>query len=345
MRFLRSLVRPPLFGLIGVVVLCGRPAVGGELAPSTGPALPPLPEKISSFGAAVAGDALYVYSGHVGGAHEHSKDNLSYKFSRLRLGEPSEWESLLLGPALQSPALVAHDGKLYRVGGLSARNARGEPEDLVSVTDFERFDPDAKTWTALTPLPEPRSSHDAVVVGDLLYVVGGWNLGTEKKWHDTMLVADLSQPKPTWKALPTQPFKRRALAAAARDGKVYAIGGMSEQGPSLDVHVFDPATNRWSEGPRVPDTAPGGISMGPNMNGFGCSACELDGELFLSTMDGVLGRLSDDGRAWQAVGKLAKPRFFHRLLPHGDELLAVGGAAQGGHTDSIERVARDGSSH
>lgn len=330
--------------LVGFVLICGRYIEGGELAPSADPALPPLPEKISSFGAAIAGDSLYVYSGHIGGAHEHSKDNLSYKFSRLRLDTPSEWESLPVGPGLQSPSLVSHNGKLYRVGGLSARNAHGDPEELVSVTDFECFNPMNKKWTALTPLPEARSSHDAVVVGNLLYVVGGWNLGQEQKWHDTALVADLSAAEPMWQALPTQPFKRRALAAAAHGGKIYALGGMSEKGPSLDVHVYDPATKQWSAGPQVPPTVAGGISMGPNMNGFGCSACELDAKLYLSTMDGVLSRLSDDGDAWLPVGKLAKPRFFHRLLPHVDELLAVGGAAQGGHTDSIERVAVGASS-
>lgn len=339
MRFSRFAVRSLLCCLVGCVRLCGELAVGAELSPSTAPKLPPLPEKISSFGAAVVGDALYVYSGHTGGAHEHSKENLSYKFSRLRLNGPSEWESLPVGPGLQSPALVAHDGKLYRIGGLSARNAPKEPDDLVSVTDFERFDPQTNHWTALPPLPVGRSSHDAAVVGNLVYVVGGWNLGKEQVWHDTALAADLSQARPVWKELPQQPFKRRALAVAAHQGKVYAIGGMSEKGPSLDVHVYDPATNAWTAGPAVPVSAPGGMSMGPTMNGFGCSAFDLNGTLYLSTMDGALSRLSDDGKSWLSAGKLETPRFFHRLLPHGKELLAVGGASRGGHLDSIERIA------
>lgn len=318
------------------------PSAAAELKPAPGPALPKLPEAISSFGAAVAGDALYVYGGHTGGAHQHSKDNLSLRFSRLKLDAPSEWESLPVGPGLQSPALVAHNGKIYRIGGLTALNAAGEPEQLQSLADFERFDPATKQWTKLAPLPEPRSSHDAVVVGDLLYVVGGWNLGEDQKWHDTAFVTDLSQEKPEWKELPKQPFKRRALAAASFDGKVYALGGMSEQGPSVDVHVFDPKTQTWSEGTKVPAMAADSpMAHAAGMNGFGCAAFNVGGKLYLSTMDGNVFQLSADGKTWNGVAKLEKPRFFHRLLPYGNQLLAIAGAARGGHLDSIERVALD----
>jgi N-acetylneuraminic acid mutarotase len=324
--------------LVGLLFSLVAPASGAELAPAQAP-LPKLPEAISSFGAAVSGDALYVYGGHTGDAHAHSKENLSLRFSRLKLDAPSEWESLPVGPGLQSPALVAHDGKIYRIGGLTALNAPKEPENLVSLADFERFDPQTKQWEKLASLPEARSSHDAVVVGNLLYVMGGWNLGKDQKWHDTALVADLSQAKPEWKELPKQPFKRRALAVAEHGGKIYAIGGMSEKSPTLDVHYYDPKTQTWSEGPKVNAMAADGpMGKVEGMNGFGCSAFGVDGKLYLSTMDGNVFTLADDGQAWTAVAKLEKPRFFHRLLPHGHQLLAIGGAARGGHLDTIERV-------
>ena len=38
---------------------------------------------------------------------------------------------------------------------------------------FARFDPESNSWEDLPPLPEGRSSLDAAVVGDTLYVVGG----------------------------------------------------------------------------------------------------------------------------------------------------------------------------
>ncbi|HEY5313221.1 MAG TPA: hypothetical protein VIK18_11910 [Pirellulales bacterium] len=289
-----------------------------------------LPEPVASFGAAVEDNWLYVYSGHTGDAHEHSKANLSQRFQRIDLRSPGAWESLPLGPGLQSAALVAHGKFIYRVGGLSARNEPGAAEDLVSVTDFARFDPSSRTWTELTPLPVGRSSHDAVVVGDRLYVVGGWDLAAGSVWHTKSLWIDLRADAGSWIELPEQPFKRRALAVAECQGKLYAIGGMgADNKPSHDVACFDLGTQKWSIGPAVP---------GDGMNGFGCSAQGTAGHLYLSTMDGRLYRLAGDGRQWQDIGTLREPRFFHRLVSDGaGGLLAVGGASHAvGHLDSIE---------
>ncbi len=101
-----------------------------------------------------------------------------------------------MGPALQSVALVAHGSNVYRVGGMLARNEPDEDEDLLSVADFARFDPATNTWQALQPMPGGRSSHDAVVVGDTLYVVGGWQLGGDTRWYDTALSLRLDDRRP-----------------------------------------------------------------------------------------------------------------------------------------------------
>jgi len=296
--------------------------------------LPTLPQPISSFGAVRHGDWVYVYSGHTGGAHKHSKKNLSLHFQRINLASPKAWEALPMGPGLQSVGLVAHGNSIYRVGGLSALNEPNEKENLVSVTDFQRFDPAAKSWTPLEPLPVGRSSHDAIVVGSKLYVVGGWNLKSgDTKWHSKSLVLDLAAKDAKWQELPEQPFERRALAVAALDGKVYAIGGMtSKNETSREVHVFDIASNSWTTGPELP---------GEKMNGFGSAALAVDGKLYATGMDGNVYLLSADGKSWTSVGKLAHPRFFHRLVDGGDKsLLAIAGASmQEGTFDSTERFS------
>lgn len=295
--------------------------------------LPALPEAVASFGGVISGDWLYVYSGHIGEAHAHSKKNLSQKFQRLNLSSAGAWEALPGGPGLQSVALVTHGDAVYRIGGLSALNEPGADADLVSVADFERFDPAAKKWTKLQPLPAGRSSHDAVVADGKLYVVGGWNLGDDSEtWYDHGLVFDLSTADAQWEKLPPQPFERRALALAAHNGKLYAIGGMtSENKPSTETDVYDIAAKTWSKGPNLP---------GQGMAGFGTSAVAHDGKLYATTMDGNVCRLSDDGAKWEIVGKLEIPRFFHRLLPAQDGLLVVAGASHThGHLDSIERFS------
>jgi hypothetical protein len=292
-----------------------------------------LPEPVASFGGAVADGWLYLYSGHIGGEHEHSKDNLSQHFRRKEIGG-KEWEELPMETPLQGLPLVAHGGKLYRVGGLSARNAEGEDEDIHSVAEFSCFDPATKKWTALAPLPEARSSHDAVVIGDTLYVLGGWTLAGSSKgtWVDTAWSFDLTKPDGAWQALPSPNFRRRALAVAEWNGKLIALGGMGEDHDiSRAVDALDLKTGEWSKVADLP---------GEGMDGFGVSAWNLDGELYASGTQDSLFRLSDDGAEWEAIVELAQPRFFHRLLPGKPGiLLAVGGASEEGHLADIEELS------
>jgi N-acetylneuraminic acid mutarotase len=311
----------------------------GEGAATTPPlpnasSTPPLPDAVASFGAAVVDGWLYVYGGHTGKAHDHSAENLSKHFRRVRLDGGREWEELPMQAPLQGLPLVAYDGKLYRVGGMNARNATADDEeDLHSTAEFASFDPASGKWTELAPLPAPRSSHDAVVIGDKLYVVGGWTLEgpSEGQWLRQALVYDLADPDAGWQALPEQPFRRRALAAGEWQGKLVVLGGMNEEGDmSQQVDLFDPKTGKWSQGPDL---------TGKGILNFGVAAWNLDGELYVSGMEGVVYRLSDEGSAWEEAARLAKPRFFHRLLPGGDDaLLAVAGASRKGHLDDVEQV-------
>lgn len=297
--------------------------------------LPPLPEAVSSFGGAVHDGWLYVYGGHVGAEHAHSAENLSQRFLRVQLSGGSNWEELPMQTPLQGLPLVAHGDKVYRVGGLSARNADVEAvEDLYSTDEFAGYDPQSREWTALEPLPNPRSSHNAVVIGDRLYVVGGWQLAGKPPgtWQSDALFYDFADPQSGWQKLPASPFKRRALAASHWHGKLVALGGMGVDGKvSMRVDFFDPQTGSWSQGPDLP---------GNGMAGFGISACNLDGELFVSGILGTVLRLSDDGTRWEKAASMVTGRFFHQLLPATDDtLVAVGGASEDSHLTDIETIS------
>ena len=137
---------------------------------------PDLPRAITSFGAAVLDDSIYVYGGNHGQPHHYSVKGQSGELWRLNLKKPSAWEVAAKGPKLQGLAMVAHKGKLYRAGGFTARNGDDEEQDLWSTPEFSRFDPKTKKWEGLPPMPTPRSSFDAAVAGDTLYVVGGWSM-------------------------------------------------------------------------------------------------------------------------------------------------------------------------
>ena len=147
-----------------------------------------LPFAITSFGAATDGKSLYVYGGHMGDAHSYAFEEQSDKLLRLDLSDDKrQWKELAIGTRLQGTAMVADGDELIVVGGFQARNKAGEPKDLHSLADVRAYNTKLNTWSELPALPEPRSSHDAAIVGSSIYVVGGWNMAgdAETQWHNT----------------------------------------------------------------------------------------------------------------------------------------------------------------
>lgn len=294
-----------------------------------------LKQPVTSFGGAILNGYLYIYGGHTGGAHSYGYDAQAHHLQKLDL-KTGEWSTIVQGPRLQGLALVAAGDKLYRIGGFTAKNKEGDDHDLWSQDSVAAIDPADGKWIEMPSLPEPRSSFDAAVLDGKIYVAGGWAMAGEAEniWHQTAWVLDTQAIDQGWQELPTPPFQRRALAMAAYNGKIYAIGGMqSDGGPTRQVDVYDPQTKTWSSGPEI---------LGEDgMTGFGSSAFATGGRLYVSTIKGDLQRLSQDDSTWEMVKKTPTPRFFHRMLPYDQEnLLVVGGASMEiGKFDEVEVIS------
>ncbi len=288
-----------------------------------------MPQPASSFGAVADRGWLYVYGGHVIPTHAYSTAAVSGQFNRLNLST-GVWEALPSGPGLQGLNLAVHDGKIYRIGGMSPRNALGTPADTRSVADCARFNPKTKQWEPLPALPQPRSSHDVVVIGSKVIVVGGWSLnGPEPStWADTLQILDLAVQPLQWKSAP-QPFARRALIAAAHSGKMYVIGGFNDKSQVVkEVAIYDPARNSWTTGPELPVN---------QQNSFAPAAAIQNNRLYVSVADGTLYRFDEAQQSWEKTGQTT-PRLAHRAVATQQGLLVMGGAASGKNFDLIELV-------
>jgi hypothetical protein len=300
------------------------------------PAYPDLPKAITSFGAAVLGDAIYVYGGFEGQAHHYYDQGQSGDLLRLNINADvrpdAKWETVATGPRLQGLALVASGDSLYRLGGFEARNKESEKQDLWSLPVFVRFDPKASAWHEMPPMPSPRSSFDAIAAGDTVYVVGGWIMRGDQEtvWQDTAYAFNLAAESPAWQELPKPPFKRRALSVGSFQDRIYAIGGIQPDGKvTRRVDVYTPANRAWSEGPELPGEA---------MEGFGTACCAAADRFYVSTSSGKLLRLSEDARSWELVRQLQVARFFHRMLPvtGGRVALLAGANMQQGKYATVE---------
>ncbi len=287
---------------------------------------PDLPAPVSSFGAAATPDGrVYIYGGHAGTRHKYNREEVNGDLYSWQQGQ-SEWKKLGSNEPAQGASLVALDDRVLRIGGMAAQNTKDEKQDLWSSETSSSFDLASNAWTELPKFEQRRSSHDSVVIGDTLYVVGGWSLGggkiasLEPHWHNTYLTLDLSKPDAKWESH-EQPFERRALAVQVIGKKLYAIGGMNSSEETVtNVDILDTETGKWTTGPALPTD---------RIGGFGFAAVAHEGRLFSSGAAGDLLELRGD--AWVPVAKLAHPRFFHRLVPGGaGKLIALGGTSRKG---------------
>jgi len=123
--------------------------------------LPDVPKPVTSFGGAVIGENVYIYGGHTGEPHDYYVEGQSRTLWRLNLNGKPTWKKVAQGPPLQGLAMVSHDGKLYRLGGFTAKNKQGQDQNLWAVSVAERFDPKAGTSPvrrSMPPWPTARST-------------------------------------------------------------------------------------------------------------------------------------------------------------------------------------------
>ncbi len=293
-----------------------------------------LPDPVTSFGACRIGEFLYVYGGHVGKAHVYSRETHSLNFGRIDFVKKSRWESLPFRKPLQGFGMTAHDDKIYLVGGSRATNKAGEKSNLSSVDEVAVFETKEKSWSLLTPLPKPRSSHELVAHAGKLYVVGGWNMrhGRGVEWHRHGLVADLSETPVKWRALPQTEWAVRANAATIAKDQLYVIGGLDDNGTTNAVRKLDLGAMKWSELPPYPAKG--------HLRSFGAAACSIGEKLLVSSFSFQPRILSGANGNWlPASRKLETRRFFHRIVPIGEQkAVFLGGANYDGHLDQIETL-------
>lgn len=124
------------------------------------------------------------------------------------------------------------------------------------------------------PLPQPRFGAGVAALNNKLYVIGGAD--NSQAAQNTVYEFDPVRPAGSrWQLKSAMPTARLYLGAAAVDGIIYAVGGVSRVVQPVDlatVEAYDPATDTWSS--RASMTTPrGGLALvGVNSNEPGCGA-------------------------------------------------------------------------
>jgi N-acetylneuraminic acid mutarotase len=108
-------------------------------------------------------------------------------------------------------------------------------------------------WTTQPQSPHSRGEVSAALVGDVAYVVGGF----DTTGHTTGLVERLDLRTGHWSTSPSLPEPLNHMNAVGYHGQLYVVGGYSQPSDTSAGAVrsfwrFDPSTNRWTAMPAAP---------------------------------------------------------------------------------------------
>ena len=183
----------------------------------------------------------------------------------------------------------------------------------------------APAWQSATPMPERRSYFAAAKLGGDVFVAGGM-VGASGRY---VLRLERFDPRAdAWQRGPDLPGESRAGAGAAYRGKLYVIGGQTEQGVSRRVYVYDPQQRRWATAPALP---------APRYN---AAAAALGGVLYVAggvhDVDPVRTTYAFDGRRWRTLAPLPRAVHTQALVAYRGRLWSIGGFDRNG--DAVRSV-------
>ncbi len=205
--------------------------------------------------------------------------------------ETSRWTHLADLPTSRTRlALVAHNGRLFAIGGDRESGVTGQVEiyspdtdswstgapkptpvsnigaavvegriyvpggciGLTSLTDrLEVYSPADDSWTEGARLPSPLCAYALATVDEDVYLFGGWD---GQRFVNRTLVYDPNQD--AWTERQPMPAVRGFAAAGAIQGVIYVVGGYDGVQEFADTYAYDVANDTWTE------RAPMGVGRG-----------------------------------------------------------------------------------
>jgi len=270
-----------------------------------------MPAPRSHLSAVALGGAVFAIGGLArGGAAS------SLAFERY---EPSTdtWISLVALPVGSDHSAAAAVGSSVFVfgGTFEQPSARAYRID-VPPANAETAQLAAMRWRPISPLPEPRSAAAAAVVGDRIYVVGGFD--ATRRELKTAYAYDPAAD--AWRPIADLPTPRQHLAVTDFHGQVCALGGYVGSGPPLTIaECYDPVADRWST--RAPLAKPASDFAAVSFQG-GLWTVGDDVQVF-------------DGARWWIGPSLGTPRYGVAAAVVSGSLYAIGGASRRPAPDGI----------
>lgn len=307
-------------------------------------AMPSFTPHRARFGAAISGDYLYV----VGGRGVRPDDGAVVSFTRIRAnGTLEPWRNttpLSVGVRVD-PAVVAHLGRLYVIGG--GDNIGVAFDEILSAEVLPNGELSA--WTQIETLPEPRTKHAAVIHGDRLFILGGMTSGPEASVIISSFRANgsITPPMIAPGMNPTLGQARRSHSGVGLSDRLLVFGGddasttlsSAESAPIAGLEDVGP----WRAVDALPERLRGIAAAAQDANVFALGGArdfatqDSIAEGWSARMDLQSGALRE---GWRALGAFDVARSGAGALVHGPYLYLLGGYSAGarGYLGDVQRA-------
>jgi N-acetylneuraminic acid mutarotase len=196
-------------------------------------------------GAAVVGGKIYVMGGSASSSVMHNS---------MEIYDPTT-NTWTYGPSMitprYGPAVGVMGTKIYVMGGFYKQPDAKTGQDI---NTGEVFDTATNTWSAATNMPTARGQAWAGVVGDTLFVIGGFS-----DENSVTAANEAFIPGTGWiLTAADMPSARAEMDGGVFNGLLFVVGGLWQEGTDKIVlntfAKYDRVTNSWTSLPALPTT-------------------------------------------------------------------------------------------
>ncbi len=197
-----------------------------------------MPTPRIQFGVGVVAGKIYT----IGGLVDPKKPEDPWRVDLVEVYDPisDTWAKRAKMPTKRDGvrAAVIRD-IIYAIGGAGwPQIGAGGP----SLGTIEAYEPRINRWTKKPDMPNLRAGFSIVVIGDKIYLIGGFDVQVGGIGRGQQLTSiEVYEPvTEKWRLIPTTPTVEHPFGVVAVNGKIYVFGGYTEDSEFLPaVEVFD----------------------------------------------------------------------------------------------------------
>ena len=206
-------------------------------------------DRHEAFGGVAADGKFYIFGGY--------SDIRQNRFRPTKQVDSYDPQTGIWERKADLPQGISHAG--IAISGNNIYFAGGYPEvdtsfgQTFSTQKVWQYNTVSDSYTALPDLPSAHGGGALALIDRFLHYYGGTDENRKDSNEHWKLEVNSG---PEWSPAAGLPVPRNHLGSAVINGKIYAVGGQSGQDAKAvyrdDVHVYDPATDTWTEVASLP---------------------------------------------------------------------------------------------